>query len=492
MLKKLLVVVAILVFSSTCWAKEPDLGPDIYVALALKQISVQLRGQDVYQIYDVKNNNLLYSSSKQENSFLNVRSNSLYLNNLKLPNKIRIRAAENSLLQINRRTYRGELLISVEAENRINVVNILPLEEYLYSVLPQEMPASWPEQALKAQAVTARSFAYSALGRRDNLGYDILADTSSQVYGGKEYENSTTTKVIKDTYGEVVVFNNKVVETFFHSSGGGQTESSLAVWGTSIPYLQSVVDFDQKSPHYKWRVSFSPEEFDQLFNVAGYQLGKIRALELSQLPKGTDKSSADRSISGRLSQVKILGEQGWEIVSGNKFREILKLKSTLFDIAIGIPMPDTIEAPLLDQFGNQVGQVDIDINLDNKNSIGLPQDGENIRRLSRSNNEKIIITGYGWGHGVGMSQWGAKGMAEAALAELENKETEQAKLEKSKVVKEKEPTVKEQAVDNKKAETADKGAKATDNAVKKVELAKDFYQKIIKYYFSGCSVKKIY
>lgn len=479
MLKKLLIIISLLVFSSNCWAKEPDLGPNIHVALALKQIAVQLRAQDMYQIFDTSNDKLLYSSSKQENSFLNVRNKLLYLNDFKLPNKIRIRAGKDAFVQINRRTYRGEVIVSVD-NGRIDVINILPLEEYLYSVLPQEMPASWPEQALKAQAVAARSFAYSSLGKRDILGYDVLADTSSQVYGGKEYENPLTTKIVQDTRGEVVFFKDKVAETFFHSSSGGRTESSLMVWGSEIPYLQSVEDFDQQAPHYKWLVSFAPEELDRMFLEAGYKMGKIKAFELSPLAKTADKKTADRTAAGRLNQLRVLGEQGWEVIKGSKFREILKLKSTLFDIAIGIPMPDTIEAPLVDRFGNQVGQVDIDINIDNKNSIGLPKDGENIRRLSRSNNEKIIITGYGWGHGVGMSQWGAKGMAEDALKDLQNKEKAKQEAEKKRKSEDKNQQDKESEV------------KGKNNEPKILSLETDFYQKIIKHYFSGCVIRKVY
>ena len=124
---------------------------------------MQLRAQDMYQIFDTSNDKLLYSSSKQENSFLNVRNKLLYLNDFKLPNKIRIRAGKDAFVQINRRTYRGEVIVSVD-NGRIDVINILPLEEYLYSVLPQEMPASWPEQALKAQAVAARSYVLTRCG----------------------------------------------------------------------------------------------------------------------------------------------------------------------------------------------------------------------------------------------------------------------------------------------------------------------------------------
>ena len=518
MLKRLFLLIAIFIFSSTCGAQEPDLGPDIYVGVATKQISIQIKGQESYQVFDPQDDSILYTSAKQENSFLNVRNKNLYLNDLKLPNKIKVRAIKDSNIQINRRTYRGEFIISLDKQQQINVVNVLPLEEYLYSVLPQEMPASWPEQALKAQAVAARSFAYSALGRRDTQGYDVLADTSSQVYGGKEYENPTTTKIVQETYGEAVVFNDKVVETFFHSSSGGQTESSLAVWGTEIPYLNSVVDFDQKSPYYKWQVSFSPEEFDRHFADAGCKLGKIKALDLSYLSKEKDKSTADRSYSGRLIKLRILGETGWEVFKATQFRQILKLKSTLFDIAVGIPMPEIIEAPILDVFGNQVAQVDIEVNLDNKNSVGLPQDTINIRRLARSNNEKIIITGYGWGHGVGMSQWGAKGMVEEALTELLAKENAKLEAEKSAKIKIAEPKDKTNKKDktNEKDKTNGKDKKNNQDVsqektneksteldkveekekttvkIKTPELERDFYHKIIQYYFKGCYIKKLY
>lgn len=468
-------------------AQTNYMGPDIFVCIAKEQLALQIKGEPDLIVEDYQTGKVLWESTNSQAAFLSIQDGKMQLNSSVLPDKIRIKAKENSLVQVNHRTYRGMFVVSLDAKRLLMAVNVLPVEEYLYSVLPQEMPASWPLEALKAQAVAARSFALANTGRRDTLGYDVLASTESQVYAGSGVETATTTQAVKDTFGQAIFYKDKIVEGLFHSSSGGYTESSKFVWGNELPYFQPTADRDQNSPHYKWQMNFTPQELDMAFINAGYNIGKIQAFELSKL-NGTPPfaPTADRGVSGRLSYVKVQGEHGWTTIKASELREILRLKSTLFDIVINIPLPDTIAAPIVDQFGNQIGLKEIDVNINDKNSIGLITDSSTIRRLSRHKDEKIIIRGYGWGHGVGLSQWGSKAMVDEALKDLQLKTARDEQAQKLAALKDN--------TDRKPQDKNEKKAAGKPQPPKPiiVKLSPDFYKKLISYYFKGCSVNKAY
>ena len=157
------------------------------------------------------------------------------------------------------RPYRGSLVLTpnlTQNGNRIRVVNQVPLEEYLYGVVPREMPSMWPLEALKAQAVAARSY---ALATRRGQGYfDVYADVRSQVYGGILDETPQTTAAVAATAGQVLMFNGQIASTFFFSTSGGRTAANEDVWsGPPIPYLRSVEDpTDSVSPYHRWKPVF--------------------------------------------------------------------------------------------------------------------------------------------------------------------------------------------------------------------------------------------
>ncbi len=133
------------------------------------------------------------------------------------------------------------------------MINRVGLEDYLRGVVPYEMPASWPDDALRAQAVAARSYALASGIEGD--GYSLYDDTRSQVYGGVVAEEAATTKAVAKTKAKVVTYKGKVAQTFFYSTSGGRTESSQYGFGggESRPYLKSVDDpFDDISPYHDW------------------------------------------------------------------------------------------------------------------------------------------------------------------------------------------------------------------------------------------------
>ena len=149
-----------------------------------------------------------------------------------------------------KRAYRGKIQVDV-VDGKLRAVNVVGLEQYLYGVVPAEMPKDWSAEALEAQAVAARSYALAT--RNIAAPYDAYADTRSQMYLGLSVESPSTTTAVNATKRQVLMFDDKVATTYFYSTSGGRTESSLDWIGTSLPYLVSVPDpYDAISPYHDW------------------------------------------------------------------------------------------------------------------------------------------------------------------------------------------------------------------------------------------------
>jgi SpoIID/LytB domain protein len=215
-------------------------------------------------------------------------------------------------------------------------VNYVALEAYLYGVVPSEMPRTWLPEALKAQAVAARSYALAV--RKTGSWFDLYSDTRSQVYLGIAHEASSTTAAVQATAGEVVLYGGHLATTYFFSSSGGRTSSAQEVWPSSqaIPYLVSVDDpYDTISPHHRW----GP------FVISAARLGHVMGARgrLTDLRMATGPS-------GRVKTVTAVGSQGEFTATGSDLRRALDLRSTWF--RIGVLSLATPEAPIT--FGAKV------------------------------------------------------------------------------------------------------------------------------------------
>ncbi|NTW05112.1 MAG: SpoIID/LytB domain-containing protein, partial [Peptococcaceae bacterium] len=163
-------------------------------------------------------------------------------------------------------SYRGDLEFRSEGSG-IMLVNSLPLEEYLYSVVPGEMPASWQLEALKAQAVAARTYALVKKNSANNNIYDVLPTTANQVYKGYNSENASSSRAVSETRGQVLEYLDQPITAFFHSSSGGFLESSQDVWSTRLEYFEDKPDpYDQNDSHYDWTVNYTQEQLVQQLN----------------------------------------------------------------------------------------------------------------------------------------------------------------------------------------------------------------------------------
>ena len=220
-------------------------------------------------------------------------------------------AAENGL---SNGFYRGRMVLSREG-GRVLAVNHVSLEHYLYGVVPAEMPASWPAEALAAQAVCARSYALTS--RATGLPWDVFADVRSQVYRGVLAEIPASTAAVRATRGEVVTVGGEVAQTFFFSTSGGRTAGNEEGFGGSpISYLRSVEDpHDDLSPVHTWTARFTRREAQR--KLGSLVTGRLQGLEV-----------ATRSPSGRAATVLVRGSGGDRTVSAASVRTALGLRST--------------------------------------------------------------------------------------------------------------------------------------------------------------------
>jgi SpoIID/LytB domain protein len=228
-------------------------------------------------------------------------------------------------LALGDRAYRGTFEVSVVKGN-LQAINVVGLEQYLYGVVPSEVPDDWPAEALKAQAVVARSYALSHL---HGGSFDVYADTRSQVYRGVPEEALSTTAAVNATAGQVVMYAGKVASTYYHSTSGGRTASITDAWPGSppVPYLVSVPDpYDSASPYHDWGpVVLTPARLARVLKVSG------RLLDVN--------ATVNQSL--RVTDVVGLGADGsGPAVDSSTFRRALDLRSTWFSIGVlGIERP---------------------------------------------------------------------------------------------------------------------------------------------------------
>lgn len=267
-------------------------------------------------------------------------------------------AAKAGELSLDGRRYRGALELRHKSGG-LTAVNIVPVDDYLRSVVPEEMPVDWPAEAIKAQSVAARSFALASRGRHASEGYDLCTTTHCQLYTGIDAEKSASNAAIKATRGEVLTYGGKPIEALFHTDSGGMTENSEDVWGSYVPYLRAAKDTPAKT--MPWTKTISRADLERKLAAKGHDIGKVRSLALSPLAIG--RAAKDRTASGRVKTMTVKGTKGTATLSGTTWRSLLGLKSTLFD--------------------------------------------------AKLTKDAVTFTGYGSGHGLGISQWGAKRLAES-------------------------------------------------------------------------------
>lgn len=315
-------------------------------------------------------------------------------------------------LQVGTTLYRGCLKVESEADT-FRLINWVSLEDYLRGVVPKELLCSSPE-AVKAQAVVARTY---ALARRlSNKTYDVDCGTNSQVYAGASAEAAISDQAVAETSGLVLTYQGRLADqTLYHSACGGKTESPLYVYGSnSEPYLVSVDCLNDQgeadcaaSPYASWQASWSKEELGQeLSRYCGKKKGSVAGLEV-----------IEQGPSGRISKLKVHFEDSLELLleygairSALRFKDMSGAKRSLpsakFTITEGLWANLETQKACPKPTGPIMGQV-LDLLGTEK---AWEEDIAELRQLGEKS-EAVVLSGQGWGHGIGMCQWGAIGMA---------------------------------------------------------------------------------
>jgi len=253
--------------------------------------------------------------------------------------------------------YRDEVLIYRNSKGNLDVINRLKLDDYLKGVIPFEGNPKWALESLKAQAVASRTFALTRILARRDEEYDVPAGFMSQVYAGKQIENERTDQAVDATRGEVLLYKEKIFPAFYHSTCGGATTAADLVWRVKpLPPLKGVeCKFCQRSPHYKWEATVTPAEIKQ----------KLAEQEMPvQDVLGIRSDKIDRT--GRAHKFVIQSTWAEKIVDADAFRVWID--------------PMRLKSNLITRIGSRDGT--------------------------------FVFKGKGWGHGVGMCQYGMKYLGE--------------------------------------------------------------------------------
>ena len=265
-----------------------------------------------------------------------------------LPKGPGIFESREGVLLFQNKKYSG--IIEVKKGNKDHIyINHVGMDQYLVSVVGHEMSNSWPLEALKAQTVVARGYVLVKISQALGRDYDVDTTVNHQVYKGIPLQKDNLEKAVSATHNKVVVYRSGLAKVFFHSSCGGRLEASNEVWKENLPYLQTKRSkFCRKTPPYSWKYKIPVKQFEKVFSISG--LKKLYVVK--------------RTVSRRTKEILAVTGKGKISIHPSKFRQKFgerNIKSYLFDI--------------------------------------------------RLRGKQIQVAGRGYGHGVGLCQWGSRVMA---------------------------------------------------------------------------------
>ena len=333
-----------------CYAQTPR-----YIRVSIFQdvSSLRLKIKGSYEIIDSTSNKVL-NRGKNLNTTVTVYTDGILLGNTRAKtNKFFIKPYYPESIIINGRTFRGDIQL-IKNNMKLSVINHIDLEDYIKGISVRETSHYWPIDSLKAEMIVFRTFALYKMQENNQKDFDLTSDVYSQVYSGRAAERYRINKAVDETRGLVLTYQGKIFPAFYHATCGGHTDDAFLFWNIDMPPLKGVsCNFCQDSPHFKWHNVLSLEEVKDALVKGGLRIENIKDI----LILGRDKSE-------RITDLKIVADKKDIKISAKDFRNILGpniIKSTNFQIKV----------------------IDHD----------------------------VVFEGFGWGHGVGLCQWGAYFMA---------------------------------------------------------------------------------
>lgn len=330
-------------------------------------------------------------------------------------------------LNLGERSYRGKIEF-IKNGSSLTAVNVVSMEEYLYCVVGSEMPPHWDMEALKAQAVAARSFSSFKKDTHNQNGYELCDNVHCQLYTGISGEDERVITAVDETKGIKAYYNDEVINAVYCSSNGGYSASSKSVWNFESEYLKAVDDYSEEGAK-QWTRSFT---FSQIASAAN-NVGEVTGISIEK-----------NGISPRVERLIIKGTQGQTVLEGEKIRTFFSsvgegsLDSSNFEISGGVLssresdnvsvgegsifVQSNTERGLLGSEVFAVSSQGVSALIDSLFAVDSSGDSINLKNSPTANRVEVqstaagantvVFNGKGWGHGVGMSQYGAKSMAE--------------------------------------------------------------------------------
>jgi stage II sporulation protein D len=323
--------------------------------------------------------------------------------------------------------YRGGFEYRRVTGNNITVINWVTLQDYVKGILPYEISTSWPMEAMKAQALCAKSYAMCNLGKHRSAGFDLCNTTDCQVYQGANLATANSDRAVDETFGAFVYYNGKMADTVYHSHDGGATESALNVWGSDVAYLQAVIDTYEdpaKVPGGLWQYVYTNSDINAILRDKGISAGTIVDAYIDQFtPAGnvyrltlvdsagkkynferekarTTLNAPSRGLQTKSQRYSVIpgGSGGTAALSvaGGAGTAVKTSVSGLYAVSGG--GVQALEGSLSELYVQSASGIS-------------PAGGSGFSGASGT----YLFTGSGHGHNVGMSQWGAKAMAEQGL-----------------------------------------------------------------------------
>ena len=327
-------------------------------------------------------------------------------------------AVPRHLFTVNRQEYRGTLIIYLTNDGKnLTIVNRVPMEYYVNSVLGPKSSPIWPDEAVKAQAVAVRSLAWYYKKNPESNLFAMRAVEPEAFYGGIRNENKNITAIAAQTAGQVLYYNGSPAMTFTCESSGGKTVSASEVLQKNIPYLQAVEDYDTDCPSFTWEKKIQAVTISRLLEQGGHRLGRLRGYRISDSEKPDQK---DRYPSGRVKTIYWQGEFGSVTMTGQELADMLALSSNWFDVYITDPVPQKLDVSIENSEGMEIGKKQIPIEVKGREKSAWKSAIPGYHFLEGTNEETILFKGKGIGRGLGLSKWGAKGMADEAPEKAEN------------------------------------------------------------------------
>lgn len=329
---------------------------DKYIRVAIIQNieSANIKISGAYELIDPKKD-LILESGEGLNTTVTVYGNGILLAGKSFNyDKLFVKINDSGITSINGRNFRGNIKFIRSEGSKLSIINYIYIEDYIKGVLYHEVSHYWPMDALKAQAIVSRTYAVNQILERKDKDYDVTSDIYSQLYGGRTSERYRTNRAVEETSGRILVYQDKVFPAFFHAVCAGHTEDASRIWNIKIEPLKGVAcEFCKGAPHFNWHYVLSLAEIQKKLNGAGFKVGNINNISIRS-----------RNSSGRINELELSSVDNKLILSAKDFRGAIGpnlIRSTNFDIKL----------------------------------IG----------------KEVVFEGVGWGHGVGLCQWGAYFMA---------------------------------------------------------------------------------